>query len=177
MFIASLVWLVMPLPHWHLVASPVVSWDLFPFSHAVKVKWRRLWLVSLAVSSCYSRNGKRVLMGTHIRMVPNWVAFLLNAREDLHLRLILVCGCCGGSFIFVHWVSAGKLLSCTPVSATSSFFHFFFPFHYWSFHSVLYHPCCWQCHLTKPQINKVCCMPRFSCMILAMTLAKPSRPW
>jgi len=38
MFIASLVSLVMPLPPcWHLVASPVVLWDLFPFSHAVKV--------------------------------------------------------------------------------------------------------------------------------------------
>lgn len=129
MFIASLVWLVMPLPpHWHLVASPVVSWDLFPFSHAVKVKWRSLWLVSLAVSSSCSRNGKRVLMGTHVRMVLDWVAFLLNASEDLHLRLILVCGCCDGSFIFVHWVSAGKLLSSIPVSATTSFFHFFFQF-------------------------------------------------
>lgn len=91
MFIASLVWLVMPLPpHWHLVASPVVSWDLFPFSHAVKVNWRSWWLVSLAVSSSYSRNGTRVLMDTHIRMVLDWVAFLLNAPGDLHFCLILV---------------------------------------------------------------------------------------
>lgn len=129
MFIASLVWLVMPLPpHWHLVASPLLSWDLFPFSHAVKVNWSSWWLVSLAVSSSYSRNGKHVLMGTHIRMVLDWIAFLLNAPEDLHLRLILVCGCCDGSFIFFCRVSAGILLSSTPVSATTAFFHFSFQF-------------------------------------------------
>jgi len=114
--------------HWDLVASPVVSWDLFPLSHAVKVNWRSWWVVSLAVSSSYSINGKCVLMGTHIRMVLDWVAFLLNAPEDLDLHLILVCGCCGGSLLFFCWVSACKFLSSTPVSVTTPFLHFSFQF-------------------------------------------------
>jgi len=50
--------------------------------------------------SSYSINGKCVLMGTHLMMVLDWVAFLLNAPEDLNLHLILVCGCCDGSFLF-----------------------------------------------------------------------------
>jgi len=50
--------------------------------------------------SSYSINGKCVLMGSHLKVVLDWVAFVLNAPEDLDLHLILVYGCYDGSFLF-----------------------------------------------------------------------------
>jgi len=63
-------------------------------------------------------------MPSHLRVVLDWVAFLLNAQEDLDLHLILVCGCYDWSFLFFCWVSAGKFLSSTPVPATTPLLHF-----------------------------------------------------
>jgi hypothetical protein len=131
-------------------------------------------LVSLAVSSSYSKNGKYFVMGTDIRMVLEWVAFLLYTSEVLGLNFSPVCGCCDGRFC--SRVLAGKCKGSMSFSARTAFFCFLtsslLSMSFSTVPSLLL-----VVSLTKPQINKVCCMLCFSCMILAMTLAKPSRPW